>query len=959
MASRVRCALRSCHPGGCLAWRSGRVRAALLVAFVVSLLPVAPAAAGLLSESTASVCRVGCVDLSVGVSDGVGSLVPGRAVVYLVTVRNAGPSAVGSVVLTDSVPAGLEDVVFLPLSGFYRPGSHLWAGLSLGAGRSATMMVVGEVDPAATGTLVNALTVAPPAGVTEGNPANNSATDTDALKPQADLSVTKSDGATTVVAGRSTVYTVTVRNGGPSTVGSFLLTDAIPAGLQGVVFTPTAGLYSPVTHVWSGLSLAAGQSVTMTVTGTVDPAASGKLVNTVTVAAPAGVSDPGRGNNSATDADTVTAQADLSVTDSDGATTAVPGQATIYSVVVANAGPSAAGAVTVKDLLPAAVGSDSWTASDGTSGSGNINTTVALPAAGTVTYTVTANVSASASGTLKNTATVTAPSGVTDSNQANNSATDTDTLTPQADLAVSNDDGATAAVPGSATTYTIVVSNAGPSSATAAAVADTLPASVDSGSWTATASSGSSVAAGSGSGSIATTATLLPGGSATYTLVANLDASATGTLADTATVTAPAGVTDPDTGDNSATDTDSIGTQALRFGDLHLCNLPILPRLDGLTVRQFLDLASRRLGGVVTADPIADLDTIAADLNAAFDGTPTGFALHNLGTSTGCQPVPWQTGDLSTFTQADWVTEPAGENFLYNDFETVYAPSGELVVGDDAPGYSALFFDGVEKLADYLPASGTAAALDESLGDPTSTPAGVFGGDLTALQLNVDFDTAGYRYIPRTCNPPGTNSCPWSPGDVITYGPVDWFDDPAAEYLLGLDFELVYFNEGGNMIVGEPLSGYAIYFDGVGGGGLDGVTTYLPASGSPAALNANLADPRTTSAGVFGGDVTALQLDVDFSDAGYLVGASGLPFGDLTLCNLPSTDDYPTYSAALHDLDGMKVRDVLALAETALGGVPTTYSPVELDPLVAQLTVSFTRGIITTMSPYLFNGPCT
>ncbi len=51
--------------------------------------------------------------------------------------------------------------------------------------------------------------------------------------------------------------------------------------------------------------------MTYTVTATVSAAATGTLANTATVTAPAGVTDPTPGNNSATDTDTLTPQADL------------------------------------------------------------------------------------------------------------------------------------------------------------------------------------------------------------------------------------------------------------------------------------------------------------------------------------------------------------------------------------------------------------------------------------------------------------------------------------------------------------------------------------------------------------------------------------------------------------------------------------------------------------------------
>ena len=99
-----------------------------------------------------------------------------------------------------------------------------------------------------------------------------------------------------------------------------------------------------------------------------------------------------------------------------------------------------------------------------------------------MTYTLTATVSAGATGTLVNTRRSWAP--CSDPDLANNTATDTDTLTPEADLSVTKTDGQTAAVPGQAVTYTIVVSNAGPSSVTGATVTDTLSASLVNATWT-------------------------------------------------------------------------------------------------------------------------------------------------------------------------------------------------------------------------------------------------------------------------------------------------------------------------------------------------------------------------------------------------------------------------------------------------------------------------------------------
>jgi uncharacterized repeat protein (TIGR01451 family) len=138
------------------------------------------------------------------------------------------------------------------------------------------------------------------------------------------------------------------------------------------------------------------------------------------------------------------------------------------------------------------------------------------------------------------------------------------TITPKANLSITTDDGVTAAVPGGSVTYTITVSNNGPSDITGATVADTFPAILTGVSWTAVGAGGGTPGVMSGNGDISDVVNLPAGGSVTYTVSATINAAATGTLSNTATVTAPAGVTDPAPGNESATDTDSRGTGRTR-----------------------------------------------------------------------------------------------------------------------------------------------------------------------------------------------------------------------------------------------------------------------------------------------------------------------------------------------------------------------------------------------------------
>ena len=94
-------------------------------------------------------------------------------------------------------------------------------------------------------------------------------------------------------------------------------------------------------------------------------------------------------------------------------------------------------------------------------------------------------------------------------------------------------------------TYTIVVTNAGPSNVTGATVADTFPATLTGVTYTAVQTGGASRLHGRRCGQHQRHRQHAPGSTITYTATATISAAATGNVVNTATVTPPAGVTDP------------------------------------------------------------------------------------------------------------------------------------------------------------------------------------------------------------------------------------------------------------------------------------------------------------------------------------------------------------------------------------------------------------------------------
>jgi len=167
----------------------------------------------------------------------------------------------------------------------------------------------------------------------------------------------------------------------------------------------------------------------------------------------------------------------------------------------------------------------------------------------------------------------------------------------------------------------------------------------------------------------------------------------------------------------------------------------------------------------------------------------------------------------------------------------------------------------------------------------------------------------------------------WNPGDLITHGPSNWGGDPmvdAGAALVNGKYFTVY--KSGFLITGGHFTSS---FDNP-----KSVISYLPAVGAPASLTGSSLDATSTASGAFGGDVLALQLNVDFSDAGLLTGSSGLRFGDLVLANF----------STLPNLNGLTVRQFLADVNVALGDEPSIYLISDLDPITGELNGSFGDG---------------
>jgi uncharacterized repeat protein (TIGR01451 family) len=220
-------------------------------------------------------------------------------VVYTISVSNAGPSEADPASVLDTFPPACTAVSFTSVAAGGAAGNTAAgeggindAALSLPPGSSVTYTATCTIDASATGTIENTVTVS--SGVSDPDPTDNSATDTNTLTPSADLSVTKllTTGGTVGV-GDDVVFALTVTNGGPSTATGVTVTDSLPLGLS-YVSDDCGATFSDPTLSWDVGSLAAGASATCNLTVTVTQA--GTITNTASVAGNEG--DPTPANDS-------------------------------------------------------------------------------------------------------------------------------------------------------------------------------------------------------------------------------------------------------------------------------------------------------------------------------------------------------------------------------------------------------------------------------------------------------------------------------------------------------------------------------------------------------------------------------------------------------------------------------------------------------------------------------------
>ncbi|HUC20338.1 MAG TPA: DUF11 domain-containing protein, partial [Candidatus Polarisedimenticolaceae bacterium] len=426
---------------------------------------------------------------------------------------------------------------------------------TMASGATATFTLTTHIPSGSSGTeYQNMVTVS--AATPDPNPENNTGIAI-VRASSADVSINKT-GPPSATAGGTIAWTIIITNNGPDTASGPSFTDPLPANTTFASLTqdngPMANCSSPLQGqngvvLCSFPSLGSGASAQFTLTANIASSVSNGTVINNTVTAASDNADSNTNNNTSTAPTTVNTSADVGVTKSDSPDPVTAGANLTYTIAVTNTGPSDAASVELSDSLPANttfvsfITPAGWTRTDAVpvGGTGTIKATTPSLAVGATpifTLVVKVNSNTPAATQLSNTATVS--STTPDNNESNSNQTATTTVNTSADVSVTKTDSPDPVIAGSNLTYTINVSNTGPSDASTLSFSDTLPAgttlvsfSVPAG-WTRT-----DVIPPGGTGTVTATApTYAAGASGQFTLVVNVNANTPNNtvLSNTATV---------------------------------------------------------------------------------------------------------------------------------------------------------------------------------------------------------------------------------------------------------------------------------------------------------------------------------------------------------------------------------------------------------------------------------------
>jgi uncharacterized repeat protein (TIGR01451 family) len=418
---------------------------------------------------------------------GPATVTAGNTATYTITITNNGPSDAANVMLIDALPATV-----VLASEQQVGGTDAFVDNSTGntATFIAATMVAGNFDVFRVVVAVPSSTLAnsdfnDTAEVTwSGHPIPIFSSVTTTVVTAANLAVVKT-GPSTITAGTSVTYTLSVTNNGPSDAQTVTLTDALPPDLTRFSERQIGGTDSWTdnstgnTAAFSINTLTAGHSDVFEVVASTLPSL--PAGNMITDTANLSSVTPPATTVSSSFTSTVAAVADLSVV-KEGPLAITAGTTITYTILATNHGPSDAQGVTLSDTLPAGFTLVSLTAvntnPDKFTPAGALSVMATTMAAGnTDVFQVVAFAASNLAPNTGATDTATITSTTTDPNTNNNTSASTANIVTAADIAVAKTGPATI-LAGTNITYIITLTNNGPSDAQSVVLTDALPANV-------------------------------------------------------------------------------------------------------------------------------------------------------------------------------------------------------------------------------------------------------------------------------------------------------------------------------------------------------------------------------------------------------------------------------------------------------------------------------------------------
>jgi uncharacterized repeat protein (TIGR01451 family) len=386
-------------------------------------------------------------DLLINVFDTPDPVQAGAPLTYTLTVLNLGPTQASNIVVSNTLPlsVSLVDTTIIPEEADPNPCNTAdntvicFLTTQLGSNESLTVEILVDVDPNASGTLLNWASVS--AAGSDPQPENNiegefTVVGSGTITQTVDLVLSKDDDPDPVQAGSLLSYTLTVENKGPISATNVIIRDTLPLNVtyieafpafQGSCALSDADIAENVVVCLIDEPLLPNTSTSVVLSVGVDATAAGSLINQAEVTS--NVPDSQPVNNTQVELTRIVAAqtgatADLVLSKQASATQVQPGDSLRYTVTVENDGPDSAAGIVVEDTLPQGVTFNNATVSQGRYTL--VGDTVAwflndsLAAAGSATIEINVRVAPNTEGTLLNEANV---SGDADDTQlANNTA---------------------------------------------------------------------------------------------------------------------------------------------------------------------------------------------------------------------------------------------------------------------------------------------------------------------------------------------------------------------------------------------------------------------------------------------------------------------------------------------------------------------------------------------------------